>query len=380
MVKIIILTAPFGEGHRSASDAIGEYLKENYKDYIEVRVVDYFEAFTPKLSCFAARLYQRLIQHWPKGWETFFNITNSFSNAKVLQTFYLIGMAKAKRFLSSFQPDIVISLYPLCGQAASEFKKELDYFSVTVITDFGVHSSWIHPSTDLYFAAADKVKDGLVAHGVSTERIEVSGIPVNHSFQIRLNRDKMRARYGIADSFTILLTSGGLGMDWMADLCRELASMPAQLIVVCGRNKRLFHRIKKLTKIFHNIKPFDFVIPQVMAEIMTISDLMIGKAGGLTVSEALLKGLPMLLYKPTPGQETYNVNFLIKNNVALLAKDKKDIAEKAALLMKQPSILNQLRVNISQLDRPLASEKICKKLFQRWLESKSAINLMMKLH
>jgi processive 1,2-diacylglycerol beta-glucosyltransferase len=371
MVKILIFTAPYGNGHRSASDAVSDYIKENYKGYIEVRVIDYFETLTPVLARFAAWLYKKLIQYWPTGWRLFFNLTNLLSHTAIFQPVNLIGLAKARSFLKAYKPDIVLSLYPLCEQVASALKREFNYFSAVVITDFGAHNQWVHPDTDLYFAAADKVKEDIINLGVPHERIEVTGIPVRMPFRLMTSRDVMRGKYRLQDCFTILLTSGGDGMNWMKTLCQNLAILPVKLLVLCGTNKGLFTKIKKLSHAFSNIHPFNYAAPEIMAELMTASDLMIGKAGGLTVSEALCKGLPMLFYRPTPGQEDYNVEFLINKGAAMLTKDLNDIITKTKSLIKQPDYLKELKANTIPLGKPSASEEICKRLLSRWLEDSS---------
>lgn len=368
MVKILVFTAPYGNGHRSASDAVSEYLRENYKGYVEVHVIDYFETLTPVLARFAAGLYKKLIYYWPAGWRLFFNLTNLLSPVSIFQPVNLIGVAKARSFLKAYKPDIVLSLYPICEQVTSTLKSEFNYFSAVVITDFGAHSQWVHPDTDLYFAAADKVKEGIINLGVPHERIEVTGIPVRMPFRLMTSRDEIRKKYRLQDSFTILLTSGGDGINWMKTLCQNLAPLPAKLLVLCGTNKGLFTKIKKLSRAFPNIIPFNYVEPEIMAELMTASDLMIGKAGGLTVSEALCKGLPMLFYRPTPGQEDYNAEFLINKGAAILAMDLNDFITKTASLIKQPDYLKGLKANVIPLAQPSASEEICKRLLSRWLE------------
>lgn len=368
MVKILIFTAPYGNGHKSASDAVSEYLRENYKDYIEVRVIDYFETLTPVLARFAAGLYKKLIQYWPAGWRLFFNLTNLFSHTAIFQPVNLIGLAKARSFLKAYKPDIVLSLYPLCEQVASTLKMEFKYFSAVVITDFGAHSQWVHPDTDLYFAAADKVKEDIINLGVPHERIEVTGIPVRMPFRLMTSRDVIREKYRLQDCFTILLTTGGDGINWMKTLCQNLAPLPVKLLVLCGTNKWLFTKIKKLSHAFSNIHPFNYAAPEIMAELMTASDLMIGKAGGLTVSEALCKGLPMLFYRPTPGQEDYNVEFLNNKGASMIAEDLNDIIRKTKCLINQPDYLKGLKANAIPLGKPSASEEICKRLLSRWLE------------
>ncbi len=363
-IKILIFTAPFGDGHRSASGAIGNYLRKRYNNLVDVKIVDYFETFTPMSAQLAAALYQNVSVYWPSGWELFFNATHRLSPITLFKPVNLIGMKAAEKFLRDYRPDIVISTYPTCSQVVGELKKAFDYLSATVITDFGVHNLWVHHNTDLYFVAADTTKGHLTSEGIPSECIGAVGIPVKDSFTLKPDQGEVSKRYGTKKGFTVLLTCGGTGTDWMYTLCRDLAPLPLQLPVICGRNKQLFLRVRELSMTFRNIFPFGFVEPEMMADLMTISDLMIGKAGGLTVSEALCKGLPMLLYRPIPGQESFNAEFLVKNGAALLAGDKEDVVEKTAFLTKSPERLEILRTNAILLGKPAAARDISERVLK----------------
>jgi processive 1,2-diacylglycerol beta-glucosyltransferase len=363
-IRILIFTAPFGDGHRSASGAIGNYLRKRYNGSVEAEVVDYFETFTPKSTRLAAALYQNVSAYWPSGWKIFFNATHRLSPITLFQPVNLIGMKAAEKFLKDYRPDIVISTYPTCTQVAGELKRSLGYLSATVITDFGVHNLWVHHDTDLYFVAADATKGRLTSEGIPSECIEASGIPVKDSFILKQDSGEVRKRYGIKDGFTVLLTCGGSGIGWMYNLCSDLAHLHLQLLVICGKNKKLFLQVRELSKTFRNIFPFGFVEPEMMADLMTISDLMIGKAGGLTVSEALCKGLPMLLYRPIPGQESFNADFLVKNGAALLAGDKADVVEKTAFLTESPERIEILRTNAVLLGKPAAARDISERVLK----------------
>mgnify|MGYP001611191388 CR=1 FL=1 len=363
-IKILIFTAPFGDGHRSASEAVGNYIRKKYSDSVEVKVVDYFETFTPRSARFTAALYQNVSVYWPSGWEIFFNATHRLSPLTLFQPVNLIGMKGAEKFLMDYRPDIVISTYPTCTQVAGELKRTLGCLSATVITDFGVHNLWIHHNTDIYFVAANITKGHLTSQGIHSECIEAAGIPVKDSFTLKQDSGEVRKRYGIKKGFTVLLTCGGTGTDWMLALCRDLAHLHLQLLVICGRNKQLFLQVRELSNTFQNIFPFGFVEPEMMADLMTISDLMIGKAGGLTVSEALCKGLPMLLYRPIPGQESFNADFLVENGAALLAGDKEDVVEKTAFLTKSPERLEILRTNAILLGKPDAARDISERVLK----------------
>lgn len=364
-VKVLIFSAPYGEGHRSASEALAYCLREKYGERVDTRVIDYFETFTHIQRRIWTFLYRDVTPYWPWGWGAFFAATDWFSRFPRLRSLGLIGLRNARQFLKAYRPDMVISTYPICGQVASELKRELGYLSATVITDFGVHRQWVHPDTDIYFVAAEIVKEDLCAQGISAERVEVTGIPLKARFASTLEREQIRRKYGLPDDVTILLAGGGQRTPQVETLCRRLAPLAVQLLVLCGKNARLFRRVKRLSQSFPNVLPFGFVT-DIMAELLTMSHLLVGKAGGLTISEALAKGLPLLIYRPIPGQEFFNTDFLVNEGAALWARDEADVAAKIAFLASRPDRLKQLQANATRLGRACAAEEICKKLLDRW--------------
>ncbi|MBI3343776.1 MAG: hypothetical protein HY028_02730 [Gammaproteobacteria bacterium] len=365
MIKVLIFTAPYGEGHRSATEALASHLREHYPTRVQVQVVDYFETFTPAVAWISAYLYRRVTTYWPWAWGAFFAMTDRLSASRASRLLNLMALGKARRFLRAHRPDIVISTYPICGQVASELQREMGHLSATVVTDFGVHSQWVHPATDLYFVGADAVKEAVIGKGISRERIEVTGIPVRASFSLPVDREKARSKHRMSGAPVFLLSGGGWGMAYIETLSRRLAPLPIQLLVLCGKNAHLLSRIERLSQHFPNILPLGFV-PDRMVELLSLSDLMIGKAGGLTVSEALCTGLPMLLYRPIPGQEVFNADFLVNEGAALWARDEADLVSKAAFLARRPDRLAQLRENAARLGRPRAAEEVCEKTLEKW--------------
>lgn len=365
MIKVLIFTAPFGEGHRSATEALAEYFRQSQPVQVAIDVIDYFDTFTPLLSRTSAAMYRGMTTRWPWLWGEFFDITDRLSHQPAARALNFLALEKARTYLRTHRPDIVISTYPICAQVASELKQETHYLAATVVTDFGVHGQWVHPGTDLYFAGAEPVRDQLMQMGIPAARIHVTGIPVRQRFTVLLERTALRQQYQMGQTPVILLSGGGWGMGYIHTLCRHLAALPVRLLVLCGKNAQLLAAIGRLSADYPNLSAYGFV-PERINELLTVADLMISKAGGLTVSEALCKGLPMLLYRPIPGQEVFNADYLVNEGAALWARNPADLVAKAAFLAKRPERLQQLRDNAAHLARPQAARLIGDTVLDNW--------------
>jgi len=188
----------------------------------------------------------------------------------------------------------------------------------------------------------------------------VSGIPVAEKFAEEFERAKLRRELGLGDRFTALLTAAaGLPGD-VRDIAAQLAGWGIQVAAVTGHNSRLKRRLDTLAKKADLVKVFGYTND--MHKMMRAADVLVGKAGGLTVSEALAVGLPLIIYNPVPGQELYNVDFLVNYGAGLLSRDEDDVVEKVRFLSTHPERLDQMAVNASTLGKPGAAQTICERV------------------
>jgi processive 1,2-diacylglycerol beta-glucosyltransferase len=156
--------------------------------------------------------------------------------------------------------------------------------------------------------------------------------------------------------------SGEYGIGKISKLCRQLIKLPSQLIVICGNNKRLYRKVCELKKKSRarNLTIYGFT--DRVRELMASSDLLIGKAGGITVSEAMAMGLPIIIYRPIPGQEIFNLDYLVNQGAALYARDRSDAVAKVRFLSENPVRLKEMKVKSLRIGRPDATAKICRHL------------------
>jgi processive 1,2-diacylglycerol beta-glucosyltransferase len=223
-----------------------------------------------------------------------------------------------------------------------------------------VHRTWLHPATDLYFVASKEVREDLVVRGISWDRVIVSGIPVHEKFSEALERTVCRRELALSDRFTVLLTTAaGLTSD-VRDIAAELASTGIQVAAATGHNARLKRRLDTVAKRAEHLHVYGFT-PD-MHRMMRAADVLVGKAGGLTVSEALAVGLPLIIYNPVPGQEIYNVDFLVNSGAGLLSRDEEDVVEKVRFLSSHPERLAQMAENARVLGKPAAAQAVCERV------------------
>lgn len=358
--KILIFSASFGGGHRSAATALLRYFEAHYPKEVDVKVIDFFEEFMPGVNVLAKFAYQQSVAFFPDLYGSFFEVSNALPSNPVVHELRLMGFQRATNYIDSFAPDAVISTFPVAGGVVSDIKLERPMVVATVVTDYGVHRTWLHPATDFYFVASREVREDLVIRGIDWDRVIVSGIPVREMFSEELTRAQCRKDLGLAERFTVLLTAAaGLTSD-VRDIALELTTAGVQVLAVAGGNARLKRRLDTLAKKSELLHVVGFT--NEMHKMMRAADVLVGKAGGLTVSEALAVGLPLIIYNPVPGQEIYNVDFLVNSGAGLLSRDEEDVVEKVRFLSAHPGRLEQMRENAKALGKPSAAQGICERV------------------
>jgi processive 1,2-diacylglycerol beta-glucosyltransferase len=181
--------------------------------------------------------------------------------------------------------------------------------SFTVLTDYVTHSRWIHPETDRYFVASDELKATMVDRGVDKDRITVSGIPVRRAFNTPCDEQLVYRKYGLqAGKKYVLVMAGAYGvLSDVGKIIEGLLNDEHELLLVCGRSQKLYAEMLKAFSGKTNVKVFGFV--EHIEEMMSVSSCMITKAGGITLSEAMVLKLPVIVYRPLPGQEKGNAEY-----------------------------------------------------------------------
>jgi processive 1,2-diacylglycerol beta-glucosyltransferase len=204
--------------------------------------------------------------------------------------------------------------------------------------------------------------------GIPADKITVSGIPIDPVFAEEKSQREMRDKHGLRqDVTTILLSAGGFGVGPVEHILKSLTEMrsPAQIVALCGSNQKLKGKIDRLATSLSperglSIRPVGYT--KEMDEYMTSSDILLGKPGGLTTSEALAKQMIFVIVNPIPGQEERNSDHLLEEGVAIRCNNLPVLADKIDRLLDDPARMNIMRANANRLARPHAARDVVAKL------------------
>ena len=353
-VKILIVYATAGAGHRKAAEAV---YKEAKQRNLDASIVDILDFTFPLLKYLYSEGYIFLIKHIPHIWRIVFYLSDNFSRGifrRISYFFNKYAYKKYLRFLEEEKYDLVISAHFMSTEITGYVKQKLNIKLVSVVTDFCLHSAWFDSHVDKFCVASDSVRNRLISFGVLDQKIEFTGIPIDAVFSQNFNRRDTAEKLGISpDLFSLLIMTGEVGMGPIAKII-NLLKEDMQLLVVCGRNKKLFEELKKINA--PNFKIFGLV--NNVYELMSVSDLIITKPGGLTTSEAFSKKLPMIFFSIIPGQEAGNAKIIESYGAGIIVEDINKIKDIVLSLKLSRSELEQYKDNAGRLSHPDAAVKI----------------------
>jgi processive 1,2-diacylglycerol beta-glucosyltransferase len=367
--RIAILHATAGSGHKRAAESLAVAVSQMEHAAI-VREVDTL-VFASRLyrDTYAAS-YNAMAARAPRLWGVLYHSWASApvnkSTAPVRLALDRMNLRRLVRVVEHESPDAVICTHFLPIEALSPRRGvgRLRVPLYCVITDFAAHPFWAFPHVDRYFVASAELAEELAGLGVSSDRIEVTGIPVDPKFARTIGRAESRARLGLdAERPTVLVMGGGSGVGPLAEVAVKLAALAAhpQVLVMCGMNRRLRAKIEALPEARAGaIRALGFT--RDVDVLFEACDLAVGKAGGLTCSEALAKSLPLVIFKPTPGQEVRNARYLEAAGAAFHADSEAEVEEIADRLLEDAGARAQMRESAARIAAPHAAETIARRV------------------
>jgi len=361
---VLILSADFGTGHHQVSNALKTAIQQKRPSW-KIEICNFFNYVDPLFNQLIKFGYLQMIKHFSYGYEWFYEVTRDIEpDSKWQQLLNRMGQYKLLRLIETSSPRVIICTYPTPAGVVSHLKSQakIDIPLVTVITDVTVHSQWIHPNVDAYIVAAETVAVRLAQKGIPKDKIFVTGIPLRPQFERPLVDTGIWNKYGLnPDLFTLLVMGGGKGlMAGIETVCLGLTelSIPLQIVAITGTNKSLARKLEALSE--SCVKPIRVLgYVDEVASLMKISNLLLTKAGGVTVFEALASKLPMVLYKPIPGHEMCNVEFLLKYGAALMANTEEEAVNHVKTILENPSVLKDMIKAIEPISKPYASRDAC---------------------
>jgi len=363
--RILLLSVSAGAGHSRAAEALRAEAQASFPK-VEAKHIDLMTLVPQSFRALYANYYIKIVEHHPSVWAYLYHATDRMPRdslfAKTRRAIERLNTRKLHDLLREFAPDHIICTHFLPAELlAHDIKRGRAVPPVWVqVTDFDLHRMWVQAGMRGYFAASDEIAFRMAARGIPSDSVHVTGIPIMPIFSRRLDRDECAREFGIApDKTTLLLMTGGAGLaggDLMVERLLGLAD-DFQIVALAGRNQQLLGRYRSLAAA-HPGRLVALGYTSTIERVMACADLAVTKPGGLTVSECLAVGLPMVLISPIPGQEERNADYLMEHGIAVKAPDMVALEFKIGQLVKEPERLKHMRENMRGLGRPDAAHAV----------------------
>lgn len=360
--RILFISAPIGAGHIRAAQAVSQILREKHS--CQTELCNVFDFFPRAIGQAILSIYLKILDVFPALYATAYSWGNQSRMALVGRE--LISRFLARRmlhYINKFQPAVIVCTHATPAGLVAWLKKHglITVPTVAVITDFIVHRLWVYPEIDYYFVANSAMSRYLQQYGIAADTTFVTGIPVSSSFSQLSSKGELLAKLDFSSNRKIIMIMGGgagtLPIAKILNVCNQLDE-PLQLIAVAGKNQSLFRELVQLAVTSkHPLKVFGFI--DNVHELMSVADLLISKPGGMSSAEALAKGLPLIIFRPIPGQEEANTQFLLESCAAIRADSLSDLkAILTRVLLGDNNDLSALRNQALLLGQPNAAEDI----------------------
>lgn len=370
--RVLILSASAGAGHLRAAEALEKAFAQSGAAR-EVRNVDALDYTTKVFRHLYSKAYLDMVNKMPEamGW-LYDYLDKPWKSQRRKLAFDKLNTRPLIKLLKEYKPDILVSTHFLPAEIISwlKAKEHIRCPQAIVVTDFDVHAMWLCHYYEQYFVALDETQVHMEKLGIARSKLTVTGIPIDPVFALKKNKRDMRLKHGLLpDRTTILVSAGGFGVGRVEDLCRCLLELQhqAQAMVMCGRNEELKQKLDRLGARQGpsgrvTLKAVGYTT--LMDEFMAASDIVLGKPGGLTTSEALSKGLVFVIVNPIPGQEERNSDHLLEEGVAIRCNNLPALSYKVDRLLADPERFASMRANAQRLARPHAAHEIVHKLLE----------------
>ena len=361
-MKILILSAATGGGHLRASRALQTYILENTQGN-EVVIADALKEVNAILDKTCCDGYHFMATKAPRIFGRLYRATNTDTPLYSLVSRFngAVGV-RLLPLLAEEKPDVIMSTPPFATEMVSHLKGKgrVSAPLICLMTDYGPHRAWIAPNVDAYVVSNEGMAAQMVVWGVPKEKIHPFGIPVEDVFFSKADKYALLQEFGLLPNLpTVLFMAGSFGVTNILSIYKDLvrSSFPFQIIIITGRNKRLYRTFKKIIPRSPKATKLVFFTDRV-ADYMHACDLLITKPGGLTTSEALACNIPLAVFDAIPGQEEDNANFLIAHNMAIPLDSRKNCASEIVALLEDSKRLEAMRDSCGSFDKSSSSRDI----------------------
>lgn len=342
--RVLLLSEGFGTGHTQAAYALAMGLRQ-LSHNIQARVIELGTFLNPVIGPLIMSAYRKTVSRQPRLVGRIYrsNYDRTLNRVKqfALHRFFYNQISDVIRQL---KPDCIVCTHPFPNAAVSRLKRlGLRTPLYTLITDYDAHATWVSQEVNTYLVSSTTVRDKLIGRGVSESQIEVTGIPVHPNFWHPHDRADILQQFDLKDMPTVLIMGGGWGLLYGESLVEYMISFAdrVQLILCMGSNDKAREKLLGDPKFQHpNIRILGFT--KDISKLMDISDLLVTKPGGMTCTEGMAKGMPMLFYEPIPGQEEENAEYFITHGFGELMTSNETI-DRWFRLIQEPYAADQHR-------------------------------------
>ncbi|MET4781026.1 SDR family NAD(P)-dependent oxidoreductase [Glaciihabitans sp. UYNi722] len=352
--RVLILSAGVGSGHNSAAAAVQQACAGR-PDIDEVRVLDVLDASSGLYRDLLGKGYFVLVEDLPWLVDWGYDVSDQpFRRRGPIDPWTRANASPAISAIKQFRPTAIVCTHFLPAQllASLILRGAIDAKTAVVTTDYDFQGLWLTSAFHALFVAREEGRVQLMALGLPPDRVAVTGIPIAPEPK----QAPVRDREGLPK---LLISAGASGGDYAVAVVRQTLHVrsPFTATILCGRNDALRQRIEQLVGSAgdrYRVLGFTSEMPKLLRE----SDLFVGKPGGLSASECMAAGLPMVLVNPIPGQEVRNGDYLMEQGAAIRCNTPSTIGWKIEQLLQEPGRLQRMQAAAQRIGRPNAAADV----------------------
>jgi len=365
--RVLLLSASSGAGHVRAAQALEKAFAARGDCLVEH--VDTIHYVSKLFKGIYDKTYIGMVRRAPDLMGLLYDRTDKpWENTRRRLALDRLNSAPLIRLLKRVQPDLCIATHFLAGEIIAWLiaKQKLHARNAIVVTDYDVHAMWLVKTVDRYFVALEESAEYLARIGVPRDKLRITGIPVDPLFATALDRAEARRVLQLDPSATsLLISAGGYGIGPVEQLVQDLVNQqkPWQIVAIAGKAEKVRKRLEEIARSAGKLasgapRLVAIGFTKEMDKYMAAADLLVGKAGGLTTSEALARHLPMALIEPIPGQEERNADHLLEAGAAIRCNNLPAAAWKIASLLDDPARHARMRDAATRMAKPDAAANI----------------------
>lgn len=368
--KLLIITGSFGNGHLQVTNSIVKQFGEMNLNHLTVIEHDLFLEAHPIMTSIAKQWYINSFKYFRNMYK-FFYYSRPEQIDKCFYKYY--GLNKLLNLLIKEKPDLILLTFPTPVVSVLTEQFNLNIPIATVMTDYRLHKNWVTPHSNRYYVATKDLKNEIHSIGVDEKDIKVTGIPISKQFEEPIDRYQWLSKHKLdPDKKVILMSAGAFGVSTgfstMISKIDKYAK-DAQVVMICGNSKSLKNELSAHFKDNKNVLILGYT--NHMNEWMATSQLMITKPGGITISEAFSRHLPLIFLNPAPGQELENADYFAQKGYGKIANTPEEATKMVISLSNQPNKLKEMTNLLEENYIKNSTENICNDLLSLLSDSLS---------